>query len=108
MQAPCNRLHGIQSTGDLLCCGSWHLQCLAAASHKHASLQISQPVISSSNGTADGWLAVVDSPTCCYRLDMFDRLLDADPPMVRKTTDGDLIKCMDDQREGFQVDTVGC
>lgn len=41
------------------------------------------------------------------RLDMFDRLLTADPPIVRKTTDGDIIKCMEDYREGFQV-TKAC
>ena len=36
------------------------------------------------------------------RMDIFDKILkDADPPIVRAS--GDLIKCMDDQREGFTV-----
>ena len=34
-------------------------------------------------------------------MDLFDRLTSADPPIVRPS--GDLIKCMDDQREGFTV-----
>ena len=34
-------------------------------------------------------------------MDLFDRILSADPPIVRGS--GDLVKCMDDQREGFTV-----
>ena len=35
------------------------------------------------------------------RMDLFDRILSADPPIVRGS--GDLVKCMDDQVEGFMV-----
>eukprot|EP00879_Flechtneria_rotunda_P016634 GHRR01017404.1.p1 GENE.GHRR01017404.1~~GHRR01017404.1.p1 ORF type:complete len:170 (+),score=57.97 GHRR01017404.1:399-908(+) len=42
-------------------------------------------------------------PASATRLDLFDRLMTADPPVVRKTGEGDIIKCMDDNREGFQV-----
>ena len=34
-------------------------------------------------------------------MDLFDKLTSADPPIVRPS--GDLIKCIDDQREGFTV-----
>ncbi|KAG1667629.1 hypothetical protein FOA52_001684 [Chlamydomonas sp. UWO 241] len=40
-------------------------------------------------------------PATLIRMDLFDKLLEADPPIVRPT--GDLVKCMDDQREGFQI-----
>lgn len=40
-------------------------------------------------------------PCSLVRMDLFDKLMSADPPIVRAT--GDLVKCMDDQRDGFQV-----
>lgn len=40
------------------------------------------------------------------RMDLFDKLNDADPPIVRSS--GDIVKCMDDQREGFQVGAARC
>uniref|UniRef100_A0A7R9Z2Y3 Cilia- and flagella-associated protein 300 n=1 Tax=Chlamydomonas euryale TaxID=1486919 RepID=A0A7R9Z2Y3_9CHLO len=40
-------------------------------------------------------------PATLTRMDLFDKLQEADPPIVRPN--GDLVKCMDDQREGFQI-----
>lgn len=34
-------------------------------------------------------------------MDLFDKMLSADAGIVRES--GDVVKCMDDQREGFQV-----
>ncbi|GAX82304.1 hypothetical protein CEUSTIGMA_g9733.t1 [Chlamydomonas eustigma] len=40
-------------------------------------------------------------PCSLTRMDFFDKILTAEPAIVRQS--GDIIKCMDDQREGFQV-----
>jgi hypothetical protein len=40
-------------------------------------------------------------PCSLTRMDLFDKIFTAEPAIVR--TSGDIIKCMDDQREGFQI-----
>ncbi|MEW5312424.1 MAG: hypothetical protein WDW38_004061 [Sanguina aurantia] len=40
-------------------------------------------------------------PATLTRLDVFDKLLSASPPIVRPS--GDISKCFDDQKEGFQI-----
>ena len=38
---------------------------------------------------------------CPCRLDLFDKVLSADPPIVR--ANGDIVKCMEEVHQGFQV-----
>jgi hypothetical protein len=47
-------------------------------------------------------------PASDTRMDMFDRLLTADPPIVRRSGQGDIIKCMDDVVDGIQVGRQSC
>jgi hypothetical protein len=42
-------------------------------------------------------------PASETRLDMFDRLLTAKPPIVRQAGHGDIVKCMDEVVDGIQV-----
>jgi hypothetical protein len=42
-------------------------------------------------------------PASDTRMDMFDRLLTAEPPIVRRAGQGDIIKCMNDVVDGIQV-----
>ena len=51
-------------------------------------------------------LTVVTCGAGLGRMDLFDKLNNADPPIVRSS--GDIVKCMDDQREGFQVGAARC
>uniref|UniRef100_A0A383WNR8 Cilia- and flagella-associated protein 300 n=1 Tax=Tetradesmus obliquus TaxID=3088 RepID=A0A383WNR8_TETOB len=42
-------------------------------------------------------------PASETRMDMFDRLLTAEPPVVRQAGQGDIVKCMDEVVDGVQV-----
>ncbi|KAF6256635.1 flagellar/basal body protein [Scenedesmus sp. NREL 46B-D3] len=53
-------------------------------------------------GSASG-LKLQQVPASDTRIDVFDRLLTAEPPVVRRAGQGDIIKCMDDVVCGVQV-----
>jgi hypothetical protein len=46
-------------------------------------------------------------PASETRIDMFDRLLTAQPPIVRQAGQGDIVKCMDEVVDGIQVKALG-
>lgn len=76
-------------------------------------------LVSVRSDTLERWGYVASGTCCCpvsmmteplasrpARLDVFDRLSETSPPIVRPN--GDIAKCMDDVREGFQVRGGSC